>query len=113
MRLLIQLLVGVGVVLVGTSCESKVPKTPVVSEHTRTCLAMADADDGMADKVVRKCPACALAMLGHEKFKANLAGYEIHSCSADCNKMLEDDPNALFSKLECKANGDADKPPAN
>lgn len=93
------------VILLSTAgcCKNK-PQGPVtLAAHTKTCLAQSDLADGKADKVVVKCPACALSMDGDPHHSAQIGGYTVHSCSADCNQALVDDPNLVFSSLPCDA----------
>ena len=86
-----------------SGCTNK-PAVPVeIEPHTKVCLAMGDKADGTADNVIEKCPACALSMNGSSKHKAVIEGYEIHSCTSDCNKALQEDPNKMFKDMKCDA----------
>lgn len=54
-------------------------------------LAKADAFDGQADKIVSKCPGCALEMDGTSEHALGVSGYTIHFCSEDCKTGFEQD----------------------
>jgi hypothetical protein len=47
-------------------------------------LEAADALDGSTDKVVSRCPGCALRMEGDADYALDVHGYELHFCSDDC-----------------------------
>lgn len=84
-----------------SGCKDK-PTGPIeIQAHTKACLAQSDKADGKADKVIGKCPACALAMDGSPQHKAIIDGYEVHSCSPDCNKALQENPNKIFKEMKC------------
>ena len=96
------MLAGLMFILVsGAGCDES-PKGPVApGPRTLACLPFADQADGTADRVVKKCPACALAMEGRAEFKSTVGGYVVHSCSGQCQKTLEQNPDSLFEGLEC------------
>ena len=54
------------------------------SDEILTRLAQADAADGTADKVIRKCVTCSLYMDGDAAHVATAHGYEVHLCSESC-----------------------------
>ncbi len=52
-------------------------------------LAGADKFDGKSDKVVSKCPSCALGMDGKSEYALEVSGYKLHFCSEDCKTGFE------------------------
>ena len=41
-------------------------------------------------------------MEGNPQHKAIIDGYEVHSCSSDCNRALQEDPNKIFKEMKCE-----------
>ena len=78
--------------------ETKAPVKPL-SAAALAKLVEADKADGKEDKLVEKCPACMLRMSGDAKHTSHLEGYTVHSCHESCAKALEEDPEALLSRL--------------
>ena len=54
-------------------------------------LAKADSFDGKTDKVVSKCPSCALGMDGSNEHALKVSGYKLHFCSTACKTGFETD----------------------
>ncbi len=63
-------------------------------------LARADSFDGKTDKVVSKCPSCALGMDGSSAHALKVSGYELHFCSADCKTGFEKDTTKAVLALK-------------
>jgi len=62
-------------------------------------LAAADALDGNVDKVVSKCPNCALSMVGKSEHALLTSGYTLHFCSEDCKTRFEQDTTEAILAL--------------
>ena len=62
-------------------------------------LVKADALDGVTDKVVSKCPSCALAMDGSSAHALETSGYTLHFCSAPCKTGFEKDTTKAILAL--------------
>lgn len=82
----------------GVSVKLDVP-SPAVA-----LLAAADAVDGKTDKVVSKCPGCALSMDGKSEHKLEAHGYAMHFCAAGCKDTFAKDveKNILALKVPAK-----------
>lgn len=63
-------------------------------------LNAADAFDGTADKVISKCASCALMMDGKPEMKADVAGFEMHFCSAPCQDSYKNDAKGRLETLK-------------
>ena len=63
-------------------------------------LVMADKADGQEDKIVRKCPMCALAMDGSVEHTLGFRGYTIQFCSQHCAEAFQVDPVKNLLDLE-------------
>ncbi len=63
-------------------------------------LARADSFDGKTDKVVSKCPSCALEMDGSNEHALKVSGYKLHFCSADCKTGFEKDTTKAILALQ-------------
>ena len=63
-------------------------------------LAEADKFDGTIDKVVSKCPSCALEKDGKSEQALEVAGYKLHFCSEDCKKGFEKDTTKAILALK-------------
>ncbi len=63
-------------------------------------LTEADKFDGMTDKVVSKCPSCALEKDGKSEQALKVAGYKLHFCSEDCKKGFEKDTTKAILALK-------------
>ena len=70
-------------------------KTAPVEDPTalkiKAILANADIVDGDADKVVKKCPSCALSMDGSSEHALKAHGFTLHFCSENCSKEFAKD----------------------
>lgn len=62
-------------------------------------LVKADSMDGTEDKVVSKCPGCALAMPGDAEHAMDAHGYELHFCSTDCKERFEENADKALMAL--------------
>ncbi len=71
-----------------------------VSASSIAKMAAADAFDGQVDKVVGKCPACALMMDGKPDFGIKLGDYKLQFCSDTCRKSYSRDPEDKLSLLK-------------
>ena len=103
------------ILFLGTSigCKEKLAGPVVIAAHTKACLAKSDLADGKSDKVITKCPACALSMDGSADYKAVIDGYEVHSCTSDCNEALQEDPNKMFKDMKCDVEAAKDESAAS
>ena len=63
-------------------------------------LTEADKFDGMTDKVVSKCPSCALEKDGKSEQALEVAGYKLYFCSEDCKKGFEKDTTKAILALK-------------
>ena len=63
-------------------------------------LAQADLVDGTEDKIVSKCPSCALAMDGKPEHALEVSGYTLHFCSADCKEGFAKDTTQSILAME-------------
>ncbi|MCH8881688.1 MAG: hypothetical protein IID34_17620 [Planctomycetes bacterium] len=63
-------------------------------------LAEADKFDGTIDKVVSKCPSCALEKDGKSEQALEVAGYKLYFCSEDCKKGFEKDTTKAILALK-------------
>ena len=63
-------------------------------------LTEADKFDGTIDKVVSKCPSCALEKDGKSEQALEVAGYKLHFCSEDCKKGFEKDTTKEILSLK-------------
>jgi len=76
-------------------------KTAAATEaEVEAKLAKADLVDGTADKIVSKCPACALKMDGKPEHALQVAGYTLHFCCASCKQAYEKDPTKAILALK-------------
>ena len=76
-------------------------KTAVATEaEVRAKLAAADLVDGKADKIVSKCPACALKMDGKPEHALQVAGHTLHFCGPGCKQAYEKDPTKAILALK-------------
>lgn len=73
-------------------------EAPVVDVEAK--LALADEFDGVADKVISRCPGCSLRMDGSAEHAMQFAGYELRFCSAGCLESFSADPEARILALE-------------
>ena len=62
-------------------------------------LAAADALDGNVDKVVSKCPSCALSMDGKSEHALVTSGYTLHFCTEGCKTRFEEDTTEAILAL--------------
>ena len=64
-------------------------------------LKVADAADGVEDKVATKCAGCALAMDGSEAHQVTVDGTTLHLCSSMCKEnFTKDTPGNLVKLLD-------------
>ncbi len=63
-------------------------------------LTEADKFYGTNDKVVSKCPSCALEKDGKSEQAMEVAGYKLHFCSEDCKKGFEKDTTKAILALK-------------
>ena len=64
-------------------------------------LKVADAADGVEDKVATKCAGCALAMDGDEAHQVTVDGTTLHLCSSMCKEnFTKDTPGNLVKLLD-------------
>ena len=63
-------------------------------------LTEADKFDGTTDKVVSKCPSCALEKDGKSEQALEVAGYKLHFCSEDCKTGFEKDTTKAILALK-------------
>ena len=63
-------------------------------------LTEADKFDGTTDKVVSKCPSCALEKDGKSEQALEVAGYKLPFCSEDCKKGFEKDTTKAILALK-------------
>lgn len=63
-------------------------------------LTEADKFDGTTDKVVSKCPSCALEKDGKSEQALEVSGYKLHFCSEDCKKGFEKDTTKAILALK-------------
>ena len=63
-------------------------------------LTEADKFDGTIDKVVSKCPSCALEKDGKSEQALEVAGYKLHFCSEACKKGFEKDTTKAILALK-------------
>ena len=86
---------GLWVLLLGLGCDVGVTTSPGLTSNDRkpsattkaaviAGLKVADAADGVEDKVAHRCAGCALQMDGTPSHVISHAGYALHMCSATC-----------------------------
>lgn len=78
-----------------------------IQAEVEAILAKADQFDGLADKIVSKCAACALAMDGSPDYAVTAHGYTLHMCSAHCKESFEKDMDRSILAMNVP-----DSPPA-
>ena len=72
-------------------------EAPVVDLEAK--LALADEYDGVADRVISRCPACSLRMDGSAEHAMQFAGYELRFCSAGCKESFAAEAEARILAL--------------
>ena len=77
--------------------ESAVPEGP--NPALVEVLKMADAADGVEDKVATKCAGCALGMDGDAAHTVAIDGYTLNLCSATCKSHFAADVEGNLKKL--------------
>ena len=70
------------------------------SAEVEAKLAKADAFDGTEDKIVSKCPTCALAMDGKPEHALEVSGYTLHFCAAGCKEAFAKDITKSILDME-------------
>lgn len=73
---------------------------PPPSEAAVAMLAKADLADGTEDHVVSKCLTCSLGMDGKSAHASTFGEYELHLCSAACQKSFASDPESAVLKVK-------------
>lgn len=84
----------------GTDAPAAQQADPQQESAILAKLVMADEADGDQDKIVRKCPMCALAMDGSVEHTLAFRGYTIHFCSQHCVESFAADPVKSMLELE-------------
>jgi hypothetical protein len=88
--------VGIGSLVLAAACsKTNSPVGGVVTTlptEALAVLAKADAFDGAADKVVKKCFTCSLGMDGKPDQFTKVGGYEVHFCKPECKKAFDTNP---------------------
>lgn len=69
--------------------EAKVAEAD--KEAVEVKLAAADLVDGKTDKIVTKCPSCALGMDGKSEHTLEVLGYKLYFCSEPCKTAFAKD----------------------
>jgi len=80
--------------------DAKVKVNVKVKVKVEAKLAKADQVDGTADKIVSKCPACALGMDGKSEHALQVSGYTLHFCSEKCKTEFEKDTTKSILDLK-------------
>jgi len=82
---------------------SKAPVEAAVPEGPNPALVevlkLADAADGIEDKVATKCAGCALAMDGDAAHTVSVDGYTLNLCSASCKSHFSTNVEGNLKKL--------------
>ena len=105
--------------LAGPGCkkEEPAPKEPAATEEVKEAteavkevavdekaieakLAAADAFDGTTDKIVSKCPGCALSMDGKAEHMLEVSGYKLYFCAEECKTKFEKEANKAILALK-------------
>jgi hypothetical protein len=81
------------------SAEPAAKTEPAFVEDLEAKLALADGFDGTADRIVSRCPGCALGMDGSAEHAMQLGGYELRFCSANCMNGFAANPQARVLDL--------------
>ena len=84
----------------GTDTSATQQADPKQEAAVLAKLVMADKADGQEDKIVRKCPMCALAMDGSVEHTLGFRGYTIQFCSEHCVETFQADPVKNLLDLE-------------
>jgi YHS domain-containing protein len=63
-------------------------------------LAAADALDGKTDKIVTRCPSCALKMDGSSEHTLVAHGYTLYFCTDACKERFEADTTKALADLK-------------
>jgi hypothetical protein len=66
-------------------------ETPVDSAKLAEALQLADAADGVEDKIAHKCAGCALGMDGSPDNAVLVDGVTLHLCSSMCKEEYSKD----------------------
>ena len=69
----------------------KSESSTVDSAQLSEALKVADAADGVEDKVAHKCAGCALGMDGSADHAVEVDGYTLHLCSSMCKTYFSKD----------------------
>lgn len=72
-----------------------VAASPIATE----ALAVADAADGVEDKVAHKCAGCALNMDGSAEHAVTVDGTTLHLCSSMCKEYFSKDLTGNLESL--------------
>ena len=99
-------LVGSMVLIAVTGCRKEEPEQeqPMseaeVKVQVEAMLAKADQVDGTTDKIVSKCPSCALGMDGKSEHALQVSGYTLHFCTEKCKTEFEKDTTKSILALK-------------
>jgi len=81
--------------------EGHAAVTPVeAGSELEAVLMRADAVDGSEDRVVSRCPGCALAMGGKADHALHVGEFAVHFCSDRCEERFADDPAQSLLAME-------------
>lgn len=98
---LIFISLAVGLLLM-TGCQKvqPPPKNPITREQVVVKLAQMDLADGLEDKTVAKCAACALKMTGSTEHEFMVYDFKLHFCSDGCKKGFESSTDEKILDLQ-------------
>ena len=74
-----------------SAVEEQTSETSVDSAKLAEALQVADAADGVEDKVAHKCAGCALGMDGSPDNALTVDGVTLHLCSSMCKEEYSKD----------------------
>lgn len=88
--------------LLMSGCQKKQPpqQDPATREKVIVKLAQMDLADGLEDKAVAKCAACALKMAGSAEHELVVYDFKLHFCSGECKKGFESDTDQKILDLQ-------------
>ena len=88
----------------GETVEPEAAAPPPAEITVEAKLALADAADGTADKIVSRCAGCSLGMDGSSEHALELSGYELHFCSEGCKERFGAEPEKAILALAIPEN---------
>ncbi len=103
MRVVAILLVSVLTACGGSSAPAPSASTAAVPDAA--LLKKADLADGVEDKVISKCPSCALGMDGDPAHAVQVDDYTLHFCSESCEMRMETAPESVIKAMERATGG--------